>query len=199
MNGRLIPEPEHGLFEAIPSTNLRSSLCSASRTNRQCANSPARVFQVEAPRAPDILSNTQVIAINGISSITAERCGAGTVSLSAAATSGNISWPYAADAGGTASATGPAYAPSLTQSAIYYVSSSVCPNALRVPVTATINPASTGGAVRRGTTTTPGNNRTTLTLAVIQELFPAGNPLRMALFQTLLILPAPAINSRSST
>lgn len=155
-------DPGTGNFEAIPNANLSTYVPPVGQTGT--ASYRLRISSGSAC-VPDIISNTQVIAINGISSVTGdERCGAGTVNVSAAATSGNISW-YTADAGGTALATGPAYTTSLSQSAIYYVSSSVCPNALRVPVIATINPASSGGAVSGGTTVTPGNNRTTLTLA----------------------------------
>ncbi len=154
-------DPGTGTFQAIPDANLSTYVPPVGQTGT--INYRLRVSSGSAC-LPEIFSNTQVIAIGGISSTTpAERCGPGTVNLSAAATSGDISW-YTADVDGTALATGPAYAPTLSGSSTYYVSTSVCPNALRVPVTATISPASAGGTVSGGMTVTPGDNSTTLTL-----------------------------------
>ncbi|MEP7143980.1 MAG: hypothetical protein ABI707_13955 [Ferruginibacter sp.] len=81
------------------------------------------------------------IAVVGISSVTpSSRCGTGVVAMSAAATSGTISW-YSASIGGTPLATGTTYAPSISATATYYVSTdaSQCTSGGRVPVTATIN------------------------------------------------------------
>lgn len=114
---------------------------------------------------PSLTSPTQVITINGISSTSSdERCEAGTVNLNAVANSGTINW-YTADVGGTAVATGPSYSPTLSGSTTYYVATSTCASASRVPVTATIFPASAGGTVNGSAAVPPGTNTTTLTLA----------------------------------
>lgn len=114
---------------------------------------------------PSLTSPAEVITINGISSTTsAERCGPGTVNLSAAANAGTINW-YTTDVGGSTIATGSPYAPNLSGSAIYYVATSTCASASRVPVQATISPASVGGTLNGSTTVPSGNNSTTLTLA----------------------------------
>jgi hypothetical protein len=155
-------DPGTGTYEAIPNANLSTFVPPVGQTGS--ANYRLRISSGSAC-LPEILSNTQVIAINGIASVTPdERCGPGTVNLSATATSGTINW-YSADVGGTSLASGPAYSSAPAHTTIYYVSSSVCPNALRVPVTATVNPASTGGTVSGSALVTPGTNNTTLTLA----------------------------------
>ncbi|MEJ7586150.1 MAG: hypothetical protein WKI04_01185 [Ferruginibacter sp.] len=82
-----------------------------------------------------------VITIAGISSVTpAARCGTGTVSLSAVATSGTITW-YSATTGGTALATGTNFSPGISATTTYYVATDApqCSPAGRVPVTGTIN------------------------------------------------------------
>lgn len=155
-------DPGTGTFQAIPDANLSTYVPPVNQTGT--ANYRLRISSGSAC-LPAILSNTQVIAINGISSTTPDqRCGPGTVNLSAAATSGNITW-YSEDINGTTLATGPAYSPVLSNTTTYYVSSSVCPSALRVPITGTIHPASVGGTINGSVTVTPGNNSTTLTLA----------------------------------
>lgn len=154
-------DPGTGIFTAIPDANLSTYVPPVGQTGT--ANYRLRISSGSAC-LPQLFSNTQVIAIDGIAATTpAERCGPGMVTLGAAATAGNISW-FTADVGGTALATGPSYTPSLTSTTTYYLSSAVCPGALRVPITATIHPATAGGAISGGTTVTPGNNSTTLTL-----------------------------------
>lgn len=117
---------------------------------------------------PALTSSTPgaTITVTGISSTTpAEICGNGSVNLGATATSGTINW-YDADAGGSALVTGTSYTtPVLTGTKTYYVASSGCASALRVPVTATISPASVGGTIAGSTTVVPGTNSTTLTLS----------------------------------
>lgn len=155
-------DPGTGTFQAIPDANLSTYVPPAGQTGT--SDYRLRISSGSAC-LPEIFSNTQVITINGISSTTPDqRCGPGTVNLSAAATSGDINW-YNADVGGTVLNTGTAYSPTLSGTTTYYVSGSVCPSALRVPVTATIAPATVGGSVNGSATVTPGNNSTTLTLA----------------------------------
>jgi hypothetical protein len=88
------------------------------------------------------------------------------VNLSAAANAGTINW-YATDVSGTVITSGPSYSPNLTESTTYYLSTSVCGSAVRVPLKATISPAAIGGTVNGSTTVTPGSNSTVLTLAGI--------------------------------
>jgi hypothetical protein len=89
----------------------------------------------------NVSSATQVIVNGGyISSVTnGQKCtAAGTVQLSATATSGTVNW-FAASSGGTALATGNTYSPSPTATTTYYVSavSGSCASA-RVEVEASV-------------------------------------------------------------
>lgn len=99
-------------------------------------------------------STSAVLTVNQAptlsSSTGANRCGTGTVSLSASAASGTISW-YSASTGGTALGTGTSFTtPSISTTTTYYVSVSAngCSSA-RTAVVATINPIPT--------VTNPGN------------------------------------------
>jgi hypothetical protein len=117
---------------------------------------------------PAVPSPAAAVVVNGISSTTpAGVCQNGSVTLNATATSGTVNW-YTADAGGAAIASGNAYTtPVLSNTTTYYVATSACAAALRVPVTATVYPASIGGTIAGGTTVMPGTNSTTLTLSGI--------------------------------
>jgi len=86
------------------------------------------------------------ITVNPIPTITSTvpgtNCGPGTVTLTAAASAGTVSW-YAAATGGSALGTGPSFTtPSLSATTTYYVgaTSNACSSADRTAVTATINP-----------------------------------------------------------
>ncbi|MES2566150.1 MAG: M43 family zinc metalloprotease [Bacteroidota bacterium] len=75
------------------------------------------------------------------SSTGANRCGTGTLTLSAISNTGTVNW-YTAATGGTAIATGTVYTtPSLTATTIYYVdaTNAGCTTPTRTTVTATIN------------------------------------------------------------
>lgn len=110
-------------------------------------------------------SSTATVTVTGISSVAeASRCAVGSVTLSATSTSGTLDW-YAADYGGASLASTTSYTtPVLNASKTYYVAAGGCTSALRVPVTATIYPATSGGTIAGGTTVSPGVNSTTLTL-----------------------------------
>jgi hypothetical protein len=86
-------------------------------------------------------SSAKTINVVGISSVTpASRCGTGVVSLSAAATSGNISW-YSASSEGTLLHTGTTYTPTISATTNYYLATDIgtCSTAGRVPIVAIIN------------------------------------------------------------
>lgn len=105
------------------------------------------------------------VTVTGIASTAgAAACSSGALTLSATATSGIINW-YADDATATVLFTGNSFTtPVLTTTTAYYAAASGCAAALRVPVVATIYPATVGGTVAGGTTVTSVNNSTTLTL-----------------------------------
>jgi hypothetical protein len=105
------------------------------------------------------------VTVTGISSVTeAAVCNNGAVTLSATATSGTIDW-FSAESGGAAIITANSFTtPVLSAAKTYYVASSGCTSALRVPVTATVYPATAGGTISGGTSVTTGINNTILTL-----------------------------------
>ncbi|MBE7172844.1 MAG: IPT/TIG domain-containing protein [Williamsia sp.] len=116
---------------------------------------------------PAITSATPAtITVTGISSVTPSSvCSGGGMNLTAAATSGTIDW-YATDTSGSSLYTGTTFTtPFLSATTTYYVASSGCSNALRVPVVATVYPNSAGGSISGSTTVNPGINSTTLTLS----------------------------------
>lgn len=90
--------------------------------------------------AGTVTSASQTVTVTGISSVTdTSICIGSTATLFATATGGTISW-YAADAGGTALATGSSFTtPSLTNNTVYYAASSGCASDLRQPSTVTMN------------------------------------------------------------
>jgi hypothetical protein len=112
-------------------------------------------------------SRTAVVAtINAIPSISsstpATRCGNGTLTLSAGASSGTINW-YAASSGGSSLGTGTSYTtPSLSSTTTYYVdaTASGCTTASRTAITATVT------TVPTITATTPGSNCGSGTIAL---------------------------------
>jgi hypothetical protein len=86
------------------------------------------------------------VTINPIPTITettpAERCGIGTVSLGAVASSGTINW-YSASTGGSSLGTGSSFTtPSISVTTTYYVDATIneCTTASRTAVTAVVNP-----------------------------------------------------------
>lgn len=149
-------------FQAIPGANLSTYVPPVDQTGTM--NYRLRVSSGSAC-IPSLTSPVQVITTDGISSFSGdERCGPGTVTLTAAATSGTINW-YTQDIGSTAVTSGTTYSPNLSSSTTYYVSTSTCASSPRVPVRAIINPVSAGGTITGGDViVTPGNNATTLTL-----------------------------------
>jgi hypothetical protein len=108
--------------------------------------SATTTYYVETNNGTCNSSRTAVVAtINAMPMLTgttpASRCGNGTVTLQATASSGTISW-YASATGGTALATGGSFVtPILTTTTTYYVeaANATC-TTTRVPVVATINP-----------------------------------------------------------
>jgi hypothetical protein len=119
--------------------------------------SATTTYYVEAANGSCNSSRTAVIATVNVQplitgTIPAERCGNGTVTLQATASSGTISW-YANATGGTALVTGTSFTtPSLSATTTYYVeaANATC-NSSRIAVIATVNaqPSITG--------TTPAN------------------------------------------
>jgi len=100
-------------------------------------------------------TNTALLTVNPSPSITsttpANRCGTGTLSLSAVASSGTLSW-FAALTGGNAIGTGANFTtPSITTTTTYYVAATAngCTSTPRTAVVATIKP--------NPTVTNPGN------------------------------------------
>jgi hypothetical protein len=93
---------------------------------------------------PEYSTSTNITISNGGGSITsttpASRCGAGSVTLGASASSGSVKW-YANSSGGTALATGNSFTtPLLSSTTIYYVEAdNACGTSSRTAVTATIN------------------------------------------------------------
>jgi hypothetical protein len=110
-------------------------------------------------------SNTITVTVSGVSSVTpAVSCGNASLTLNATASSGSVSW-FALDTGGTAIVINDSYTtPLLNTSTTYYVTTSGCASSLRVPVSATIHPATVGGAINGGTTVTSLTNNNTLVL-----------------------------------
>jgi len=108
--------------------------------------SATTTYYVETNNGTCNSSRTAVVAtINAMPMLTgttpASRCGNGTVTLQATASSGTISW-YTTATGGTALATGGSFVtPILTTTTTYYVeaANATC-TTTRVPVVATINP-----------------------------------------------------------
>lgn len=88
------------------------------------------------------------VNVNGISSTTpAVRCQPGALALEATATSGNVSW-YTVESGGTAAFTGNTYnIANVNTTTTYYAEAAGC--AQRVPVVATVHPASAVGVINR--------------------------------------------------
>jgi fibronectin-binding autotransporter adhesin len=92
-------------------------------------------------------SNAATITVNVLPAITettpAARCGAGTVTLEATASTGTINW-YAASTGGSSLGTGTTFTtPSITTSTTYYVDATLnsCTSTPRVAVLASVIPA----------------------------------------------------------
>jgi hypothetical protein len=114
---------------------------------------------------PSLTSDPIAVTVSGVSSITpAQSCSSAALTLSATATSGTLSW-YASETTTTVAGTGTTFTtPVLNATTTYYVAASGCPDALRVPVRASIHPQAVGGTVSGSNTVYFGNNSTTLTL-----------------------------------
>ena len=103
----------------------------ATLSSLACSSDPTSVVTVTVNEIPTITSTTD-----------GTRNGAGTVTLSAVASAGTVSW-YAASTGGTALSTGTSYTtPSLSSTTIYYVDATDngCTTGSRTAVTATVIP-----------------------------------------------------------
>ncbi len=101
-----------------------------------------------------VTSAATTVTVNGISSTTgATRCQAGAMTLQATANSGSVSW-YTFETGGTAAFTGNTYNISnVAATTTYYAEATGC--AQRVPVVATVYPASAVGVINRTTGSAP--------------------------------------------
>lgn len=115
-------------------------------------------------------SRTAVTAtVNAIPTITSttpgNRCGPGTVALSAVASAGTINW-YSAATGGTLVNTGTSYNPFISATTTYYVDATAtgCTTAARTAITATINPCA---VIWTGTVSTDWNTPANWNLAFV--------------------------------
>lgn len=121
-------------------------LWNTSATTAAITVSTAGTYTVTVSSGPGCSATaTRTLTVNPIPTITSVtsmgRCGAGSVTLSAAASSGTINW-YTTSTGGTSIHTGTSYTtPSLSVTTIYYVDATAagCTTASRTPVTATIS------------------------------------------------------------
>lgn len=102
-------------------------------------------YYVESANGDCVSNRVEVIATVNVTPIItsttpAERCGPGTLTLSATADAGSINW-YASPTGGTSLLTGANFTtPFITETTTYYVSANTAScTSDRVPVTATIN------------------------------------------------------------
>lgn len=115
-------------------------------TNNGCTSSPRQAVVATVNSTPSITGTTP-----------ASRCGTGTVTLSATASTGTINW-YNASTGGTLLGSGTSYTtPSIAATTTYYVDAvnNGCTSSPRVAVTATVTPLPL-----RPTNTTPAVNLT---------------------------------------
>lgn len=102
-------------------------------SNKSCA--------IGSPASSNSIVNTILTSPSITSVVNNSRCGVGSVTLSATASTGTISW-FTSSTGGSALSTGTSYATgSISTSQNYYVSASdgTCTSASRTIVTATIN------------------------------------------------------------
>jgi len=154
-----------GTYQDIAGATLKTYVPPVNQTGATSYN--VRVSSGSGCPAFVTAATPATITVTGISSVTpASVCESGALTLGATATSpSTVSW-YSADNGGTALVTSNTYnTPVLTASTTYYVASSGCASALRVPVVATVHPASNGGSIAGSTIVATGTNNTTLTLS----------------------------------
>lgn len=146
-----------GVYENIAGAN--TLIYVPERTNTGVKN--YRLFSSAGAGCPGVFSAPVRLTVTGISSATpAARCGPGTVTLTAATTSGNVSW-FSGPTDPTPLFTGNNFTtPVLTNTTTYFVASEGC--AERLPVIATINNASAAGSISTMAGTEP--NTTVLTL-----------------------------------
>lgn len=145
-------------YENIPGANSSIFIPPTTSTG----TNTYRLFVSPGAGCPGQTSGNITVTVNGISAITvAERCGNGSVTLSATATSGTPTW-FDAETGGTSVGSGNSFTtPSLTGTTTYYAAATGC--AQRVPVIATIYPASAAGIITSMAGTQP--QTTVLTLS----------------------------------
>lgn len=146
-----------GTYEDVPGANTSVEIPNTATTG----TTSYRLLVSPGAGCPGDLSNVISLTVNGISSTSAvERCGTGAVTLSATATSGTVSW-YNVESGGTAQATTNNYSiPSLATTTTYYAAATGCSQ--RVPVIATVNPASAAGGISSMAGSDPGTTVFTL-------------------------------------
>lgn len=146
-----------GSFQDIPGANTSVEIPNTATTG----TTSYRLLVSPGAGCPGDVSNTVSLTVNGISSTTAvERCGTGSVTLSATATSGTVSW-FTVESGGTAQATTNNYSiPSLVATTTYYAAATGCSQ--RVPVIATVYPASAAGSISAMAGSDPGTTVFTL-------------------------------------
>lgn len=130
----------------VPTVNALTSVPVYVRLKDNAANGAGgniTITSTSSAYAPNVATGTATVKTTPtISSTTAaSRCGAGTVTLTAAASAGTINW-YAASTGGTSLGTGTSFTtPSISSSTTYYVdaTNNGCTSPTRTSVVATVN------------------------------------------------------------
>jgi hypothetical protein len=146
-----------GSFRDVPGANTSVEIPNTATTGTV----GYRLLVSPGAGCPGDTSNTINLTVNGISSTTGfERCGNGSVTLSGTATSGTVSW-FTVESGGIAAATTDNFTiASLAATTTYYAAATGCTQ--RVPVIATVNPASAAGSVTSMAGNDPGTTVLTL-------------------------------------
>ncbi len=150
-----------GSFQDIPGENTSIMIPNTATTG----TAGYRLFVSPGAGCAGDNSGTINLTVNGISSTSTAvtRCGAGTLNLSATATSGTVNW-YNAESGGSLLANNNNYTtPSIATTTTYYAAADGCSQ--RVPVVATVNPASAAGMV----TSMPGTEPQTTVLTLSSQ------------------------------
>lgn len=148
-----------GTFRDIPGENTSIMIPNTATTG----TADYRLFVSPGAGCPGDESSAINLTVNGISSTSTavERCGPGTLNLSATATSGTVNW-FNAESGGSSLANNNNYTtPSIATTTTYYAAAAGCTQ--RVPVVATVNPVSAAGIVTSMAGTEP--QTTVLTLS----------------------------------
>lgn len=149
-----------GSYEDIPGANTSNYVPETNTTG----TIDFRLRVSTGGGCPGLTSSATSVVVNGISSVTpAQRCAQGSITLNATSTTGSVSW-YSTEIGGSALITNNAYViPSLSATTTYYAAAAGC--ALRVPVVATVYPASAVGVITGGGSVAPGINTAILTVS----------------------------------